>query len=71
MSTPTREDVADTAIALHAAWVMLVNFRHPKMFSSRMEDALEARKARRVLQDAYDAAFSRLTAVCELYRQGK
>ena len=69
MKDSERRQLAEAAIALHKAWMKLVNFHHLGMFSSRMAEALEARKAERAVQDAYDEAFAQLTAVCELHRQ--
>ena len=67
--TARERAIAASAIQLHEAWMALVNFHHPGSISSRAAEALAARKAWREVRDAYDEAFSRLTAECELRRQ--
>jgi hypothetical protein len=66
-----KNKIAEAAIEFHKAWVELVNFHHPGSASSRMSEALEARKARNVVKEAYDEAFSQLTAICALYDQNR
>lgn len=66
-----KTNIADAAIKFHKAWIELVNFKHPKTFSSKMADALEARKAECDVHDKYDETFSQLTSICELYYRQK
>jgi hypothetical protein len=66
-----KTQIFNSAIALHKAWVDVVNFHHPGALSSIFAEANEARRARRAIEEKYDAAFSKLTALCTLYEQDR
>ncbi len=70
-ATPRDEQIVRAAIELHKAWMAVVNFHDPRIFSARWAEANAAAKAKRALDEEYDRAFSKLTAQCELRRQGR